>query len=195
MPSIPTTGLRRWLHASAVSLGLLLATAAQAQWSPGADFSGARTHHTATLLPGGAVLLAGGQDAGGNALATTLRHDGGSGQWTAAAPLPQPRSSHTGTLLRNGTVLVAGGTSTTGGPLRTAYTYDPEDDAFTPVPDLAVARRHHTATVLRDGRVLVAGGEGGAGQAALRSAEIYDPASRTWSSAGQMPGLASSNKP
>ena len=185
MPA-PLTHLRRLLHTSALCLGLLAASA-QAQWLPGPDFNGARMRHTATPLPGGGVLLAGGSD-GAGPLASTVRHDGGTGQWTAAAPLPEPRADHTGTPLRNGTVLIAGGTSTTGGPLRTAYTYDPQDDAFTPVPNLAVARRQHTATVLRDGRVLIAGGQGGAGQAALRSAEIYDPPSRTWSSADQMPG-------
>src|SRR6185503_16057201 len=38
----------------------------------------------------------------------------------------------------------------------------------------------YSATLLRDGRVLVAGGGG------LSSAEIFDPASRTWSPTGSM---------
>ena len=183
MPTLASS-LRRLLRISAL---YLLASAAHAQWLPSPDFNGPRFQHTATALPGGGVLVTGGDD-GTSALASTLRHHGGNGQWTAAAPLPQPRLGHSGTLLRNGTVLIAGGTNASGGPLRSALTYDPVDDAFTPAPDLAVARRHHTATVLRDGRVLIVGGQGGAGQAALRSAELYDPANRTWSSASQMPG-------
>ena len=45
---------------------------------------------------------------------------------------------------------------------------------------LAVARESGIAALLGDGTVLVSGGQG-AGFQALRSAEIYDPASGTWS--------------
>lgn len=181
------SSLGRWLAASALYLGLL--GGSHAGWAPGADFASARLLHTATLLPDGSVWLAGGQDGSGGVLASTQRLDPGSGRWVAAANLPQPRLAHTSTRLRNGTVLIAGGTSTTGGPLGSAFIYDAQADAFTPAgADMAVRRRHHTATLLQDGRVLVVGGQGMAGQAALRSAEIYDPATRTWTGIDEMPG-------
>src|SRR5882762_1595291 len=44
---------------------------------------------------------------------------------------------------------------------------------------LKTARSHHTATLLPDGRVLVVGGEHG--QDPLASAELYDPATGTFS--------------
>jgi hypothetical protein len=44
---------------------------------------------------------------------------------------------------------------------------------------LATARYAYTATLLPDGKVLVAAGQGNNG--ALSSAELYDPASGTWS--------------
>src|SRR5262249_13866999 len=45
---------------------------------------------------------------------------------------------------------------------------------------LKTARFHHTATLLPDGRVLVVGGEQGRGNP-LASAELYDPATGTFS--------------
>ncbi|HEY6888159.1 MAG TPA: kelch repeat-containing protein, partial [Solirubrobacter sp.] len=48
---------------------------------------------------------------------------------------------------------------------------------FTAGPMMNLAREGHTATLLLDGRVLVTGGFG---DAEGRSAELYDPATNTW---------------
>jgi len=48
---------------------------------------------------------------------------------------------------------------------------------------LNTARDSHTATLLSNGKVLVAGGVGGA---YLTSAELYDPASGTWTATGSL---------
>src|SRR3954470_11707348 len=45
---------------------------------------------------------------------------------------------------------------------------------------LAAARRGHTATVLQDGKIVVVGGENGDG--AVGAVELYDPATRSFSS-------------
>ena len=50
---------------------------------------------------------------------------------------------------------------------------------------MSVGRWGHTATFLEDGRVLVIGGQESPSQM-LTSAEIYDPAADSWSSAGNM---------
>src|SRR4051812_49773073 len=50
---------------------------------------------------------------------------------------------------------------------------------------MTVSRLFHSATLLDDGRVLVAGGDTAAALG-TRSAELYDPASGTWSAAGSM---------
>ena len=47
---------------------------------------------------------------------------------------------------------------------------------------LATARKWHTATLLPSGKVLVAGGHNGS--VYLASAELYNPATNTWSAAG-----------
>src|SRR5207248_3447023 len=55
---------------------------------------------------------------------------------------------------------------------------------WTPTGSLRDGRAYHTATRLSDGRILVAGGLGSAGY--LASAEIYDPATGTWTPTGSM---------
>src|SRR5439155_26760647 len=49
---------------------------------------------------------------------------------------------------------------------------------------LNTARESHTATLLANGKVLVAGGEDGG--VSLTSAELYDPASGSWSATGSL---------
>jgi len=58
------------------------------------------------------------------------------------------------------------------------------DPAWVPASNPAIARRYHTATLLQNGKVFVAGG--GASSNTLASAELYDPTTNTWSSAGLM---------
>jgi hypothetical protein len=53
-----------------------------------------------------------------------------------------------------------------------------------PTASMAVARRGHTATVLSDGRVLIVGGLDASGP--LPAAEVFDPAQKTFSSAGNL---------
>src|SRR5439155_7785362 len=72
------------------------------------------------------------------------------------------RVGHTATLLPSGLVLVAGGfgRSTV---LVSAELYDPASNTWSFVGSMATARADHTATLLPSGQVLVAGWVGGAG--------------------------------
>jgi WD40 repeat protein len=56
---------------------------------------------------------------------------------------------------------------------------------FKETGSLITGRREHTATLLSNGKVLVAGGYNST-SGALASAEVYDPASGTWSSTGSL---------
>src|SRR5437773_5331937 len=67
-----------------------------------------RSQHTATLLPNGKVLVAGGGGINGS-LASAELYDPASGTWAATGRLATARLEHTATLLPNGKVLVAGG--------------------------------------------------------------------------------------
>ena len=81
----------------------------------------ARYLHTATLLPNGKVLVAGGYGNSGS-LASAELYDPATGTWSATGPLATARREHTATLLPNGKVLVGGyGNS---GSLASAELYD-----------------------------------------------------------------------
>src|SRR5438552_3280690 len=68
-----------------------------------------RALHTATLLPNGRVLVAGGLS-GSPALANAELYDPSTGTWDATGSMAVLRGNHTATLLANGKVLVVGGT-------------------------------------------------------------------------------------
>jgi hypothetical protein len=143
--------------------------------------------HTATLLASGKVLVAGGKGPDGT-LAGAECYDPATGQWTEARAMIQARSGHSATLLRDGSVLVLGGEDEQGGLLAEPESYDPETGRWTLLTPVAItppaARVHHTATLLDNGMVLILGGAGADGEA-LRSAELYDPASAAWWPAAQ----------
>src|SRR6266478_8008026 len=115
-----------------------------------------RYWHTATLLPNGKVLVAGGYD-GVNYLTSAELYDPATGTWTATGSLDTARYRHTATLLPNGNVLVAGGVNSSGS-LASAELYDPASGTWTAPGSLGAARAAHTATLLPNGKVLVAGG-------------------------------------
>jgi large repetitive protein len=102
-----------------------------------------------------------------------------------ASPMHQARTGQTATLLKNGTVLVTGGYSTDTSITNTAEIYNPATGTwrYTASP-MNAARTAHTATLLRNGSVLIAGGGDTSGS--LNSAEIYDPATETFTLTGSM---------
>jgi len=135
-------------------------------WTATGSLITARYPHTATLLPNGKVLVAGGQDYS-TIFASAELYDPASGTWTATGSLNTGRHSHTATLLPNGQVLVAGGPGTNGVTTASAELYDPASGTWMATGSLNTARFQHTATLLPDGKVLVAGGSGDT------SAELY----------------------
>jgi N-acetylneuraminic acid mutarotase len=152
-------------------------------WSDVGYMATARDNFTATLLSNGKVLVAGGVGKSSAELFDPLTNT-----WSLAAPMATARSSPTATLLPNGKVLVAGGSGRNGTPLASAELYDPITDSWSAAASMAEARARNTATLLDNGKVLVAGGDGvGPGlMGRLTSAEVYDPGTNTWSSAGSM---------
>jgi hypothetical protein len=102
------------------------------------------------------------------------------GQWIPTGSPKVARYAHTTTLLDDGRVLVVGGlgeAGATGG----AELYDPSTGMWRDIGALSAPRRGHTATLLPDGKVLIFGGTDAAGNPPHR-AEVFDPATNTWSS-------------
>jgi hypothetical protein len=163
-----------------------------ASWTATGSLLDPRANHTATLLSDGRVLVAGGGGTGlSGLLATAELYDPVSGSWTATGNMNGIRILHTATLLADGKVLVAGGadsiSETSVNALVTAELYDPATGSWTETGPMIEARAHHTATLLADGKVLVAGGSGsGSGSDSLATAELYDPATGSWTETGQM---------
>lgn len=153
---------------------------------PIGEMAAGRAAHQATVLASGHVLITGGCAGHGCTPfhRSTDVYDPSSRTFRSAAPMTVPRASHTATLLEDGRVLVAGGCSERGATA-SAEVYDAATDRWTPVGEMTEPRCSHIAVPLIDGRVFVMGGGGGR-LGDLGSAEVFDPATSTFSTLGRM---------
>jgi hypothetical protein len=157
---------------------------------------GAGTYgHTATLLPNGKVLLAGGfvnsvwdySGISGSSNGASL-YDSATGVFSGTGNMTADRGYHTATLLANGKVLIAGGADQdpTGTGLASAELYDPSTGTFTQTGSMAVGRFLHTATLLQNGKVLIVGGVLTSASDPVATAEVYDPSTGFFTMTGAM---------
>jgi N-acetylneuraminic acid mutarotase len=164
-------------------------------WSAAGALPVAAAGAGAAVLGDGRVLVAGGSDGAGRAVAAAAVFDPVTGTWTATPPPTTARREHAVTKLDDGRVLVTGGIGADGAVLAAAEIYDPVTSTWSATDPMAAARHGHSATLLTGGRVLVAGG---AGQGStLPSAEVYDPAARPaarWKAAAPMTDARSGHR-
>jgi len=150
-------------------------------WTAVGNLTEGRAGHTATLLPDGTVLVAGGVGLGSdatpyNVLATAELYDPASERWVAAAQMIAARAGHTATALSDGRVLLVGTGVNFSGVLAETEVFDSDIGSWSSAGSLIESRSFLTATRLTDGRVLLAGG---GDIFASASAELYDPGGGT----------------
>jgi len=165
------------------------------EWSATGDMSEKRQSHKAVLLGDGTVLVLG--------KSTAEIYDPSTGSWSLTSKLVSGKNrwgGYTLTVLKDGRVLIAGGAvqpgasgGIPGGPRGGGFMlshsvaaltpttkvdiYDPTTGIWSAASPMLEGHKFHAAILMPDGRVMVIGDD---------TAEIYDSAANTWSSAGEL---------
>ncbi len=155
-------------------------------WSAGPPATFTHAGAAATTLADGRPLVVGGCCGGFQGTGEVFNP--ASNTWTTLPVFGFDHAGATAVLLGNGKVIFAGG----GGVppyTATAELFDPTTWTITPTGSLLLARVPGPGTLLQDGRVLYAGGTstGYPTYTTVTNAEVYNPASGTFSAVASMP--------
>ena len=162
-------------------------------WEKVASLPSRREAPLLVALPDGRALLTGGEtgeDGGPSAYSSTYIFDSATRSWSPSGLLNTARTHAVAAVLADGRVLVAGGLyiDLTGQrDLDSSEIWDPRSGVWSVTGPLAGTRLSASAATLADGRVLVVGGVHSNGdQVPQASAEVYDPQTGRWNSAGTL---------
>lgn len=153
--------------------------------TPAASMLEPRSGHTATLLPNGKVLIAGGMRRNQDFYKSAELYDSTTGKFQPTGEMSIGRVGLIAVLLKTGKVLIAGGWIEGHGCTDSAELYDPATGKFTVIAKMTSRRGRPSATMLPDGDVLIAGGEE-RGNESLASAEIFHVKTLSFQATGSM---------
>lgn len=170
-------------------------------WVAVGSLGEARIGAEVMTLDDGRVLVATGTGTFAS-LRTAELFDPRTGQFTSTGSMTAARSGLVSSKLLDGRVLIAGGVDANQAVLNSAEIYDPKSGRFTATGSLVTGRYNHNSTLLPSGQVLITGGAiatsgatltgsgtlsgAGVNTVDLASAELYDPATGTFTATGAM---------
>ena len=148
-----------------------------------------RNNHGMAASVNGKIYLIGGQlnadDPPGtdSYVNTVYELDPAAGVWLTKAPMPTARSSGAA-VVHDGKIYVAGGRLPRGSDFAV---YDTAADTWEVLPNLPTQRNHFTGAAI-NGRIHYVGGRQGNGLSPLMTTahEVFDPQTRTWTTAAPM---------
>src|SRR5271166_120358 len=143
-----------------------------------------RSGQSATLLPDGKVLIAGGMRRNQDFYKSAELYDPATGRFQPTGEMSIGRVGQIAVLLPSGKVLVAGGWVGMGGT-DCAELYDPATGKFMVIAKMTTPRGRPSATLLANGDVLIAGGEKRDNES-LASAEIFHTRTLSFQPTGSM---------
>jgi hypothetical protein len=166
---------------------------ATGEWTATGNMTQPRCLHSATLLPNGNVLVAGGVSSlydsntqiDTDTVTTAEIYNPTTHTWTATGGLNAARADAATTLLQNGNVLTVGGYSKTGQNLYPTYLtsaelYDPTSGQWSLTTNIPVSSFESTTpATLANGDVLIS-----------NAAQFYNPGTATWTATGALPTVA-----
>jgi hypothetical protein len=153
--------------------------------SPATPMLEPRSGHTATLLPDGKVLIAGGMRRNQDFYRSAEVYDPASGKFQATGEMSVARVGEAAILLRSGKVLIVGGW-VSHECTDSAELYDPAAGRFSVIGKMTARRGGPSATLLADGDVLIAGGADHDSPGGIASAEVFHTATRSFEAVGSM---------
>jgi len=154
-------------------------------WNFGPQLPQPNNHGMAASV-NGKIYLIGGQtsDVSDQGYQDTVYElDPGTGVWATKAPMPTARGAGVA-VVHQGKIYVAGGRP----PHETDFAvYDPATNSWEVLPNMPTPRNHFTGAAI-DGRIHYVGGRQGHGLGSSMTTvhEVFDPQTRTWTTAASM---------